>query len=443
MTILLLALLAGAVIYSLLSIVAAFRYLSVRPPTLSSPEPISILKPLAGLDLGLESNLRTFFEQDYPAFELLFAVRSQDDPAVAIVEKLRLEYPHIPSRLLVTGESPYPNAKVYSLQQMLAAAANDLVVMSDSDIRVTPSLLKTVAAEFQDAGLGVATCPYRAVAGPSFWSRLEAIGMNTDFAAGILVARMLEGMKFAVGPTIAARRRVLQAIGGFDRLKDYLAEDFVMGKFAADAGHGVILSSYVIEHHIGSADLRHNAAHRLRWARSTRRSRPLGYVGQLFTMPLPLALLLCAVNPAWWPALLVTLAVRLLAAYVVSARVLHARINWLLLPIEDVDCLLLLAGWILRQYDCLARAAVSSLFRRPVRAAAISRSGVKHGLRLRKFPVSQLERLPAPGHGVPPAADEPHQDRDKIAQGNERQPACHLPVLQNHAPHQPTRRRIA
>ena len=301
MTIVLLALLAGAVVYSVLSVVAAFRYLSVRPPALdvhktSAPEAISILKPLAGLDLELESNLQTFFEQDYPAFELLFAVRSGDDPAVAIVEKLRREYPQIPARLLVTGESPYPNAKVYSLEQMLEAAANDLVVMSDSDIRVTPALLKTVAAEFQDANLGVATCPYRAVAGPSFWSRLEAIGMNTDFAAGILVARMLEGMKFAVGPTIAARRRVLQAIGGFDRLKDYLAEDFVMGKFAADAGHGVILSSYVIEHHIGSADLRHNAAHRLRWARSTRRSRPLGYVGQLFTMPLPLALIVCAVS---------------------------------------------------------------------------------------------------------------------------------------------------
>jgi ceramide glucosyltransferase len=130
---------------------------------------------------------------------------------------------------------------------------------------------------------------------------------------------------------------VLQAIGGFDRLKDYLAEDFVMGKFAADAGHGVTLSSYVIEHHIGSADLRHNVAHRLRWSRSTRRSRPWGYVGQLFTMPLPLALLVCAVSPAWWPGLVVTFGVRLLAAYVISARVLRAQINWLLLPIEDVN----------------------------------------------------------------------------------------------------------
>ncbi len=120
--------------------------------------------------------------------------------------------------------------------------------------------------------------------------------MNTDFLAGILVARMLEGMQFAVGPTIAARRSALASIGGFDRLKDYLAEDFVMGKFAAEAGHGVILSSGVVEHHIGSTDFAHNAAHRLRWTRSTRRSRPWGYMGQLFTMPLPLAIALVAAD---------------------------------------------------------------------------------------------------------------------------------------------------
>lgn len=330
------ALLIGALMYSLLSIIAALRYLSVRPPAMASPEPVSILKPLSGLDLGLEANLRTFFEQDYPAFEILFAVREAGDPAVAVVEKLQSEYARIPSRLFVAGESPYPNAKAYSLNLMLAAAANDLVVMSDSDTRVTSTLLSTVTSEFQDVGLGIATCPYRAVAGKSFWSRLEATGMNTDFIAGMLVARMLEGMRFAVGPTIVARRGVLRAIGGFERLKDYLAEDFVMGKFAAEAGHGVILSAYVIEHHIGSADWQHNAAHRLRWARSTRRSRPWGYLGQLFTMPLPLALLACAVRPAWWPVLLLTLLVRVIAAYVVSARVLRAKINWLLLPIEDV-----------------------------------------------------------------------------------------------------------
>ena len=337
----LLALLAGALVYSGLVVIAALRYLAVRPPELKTAEPVSILKPLSGLDADLESNLRTFFEQDYPSFEILFAVREAHDPAVPIVEKLRGQYPNVPSRLLITGEPPYPNAKVFSLDRMLTASAHDLVVMSDSDIRVTPALLKTIAAEFQDPKLGVATCPYRAVAGGSFWSRLEAVGLNTDFLAGILVARMLEGMRFAVGPTIAARRHVLESIGGFDRLKDYLAEDFVMGKFAAESGHGVALSSYVIEHHIGGTDLtssgfRHNAAHRIRWTRSTRRSRPAGYVGQIFTMPVPVAVLLTAWNPEWWPVLPVTLAVRGVAAWTAGELVLHARLNWLLLPIEDI-----------------------------------------------------------------------------------------------------------
>ena len=329
-------LLAPALVYSALAIVAARRYLRVPAPSLlTTGEGVSILKPLAGLDLDLESNLRTFFEQDYTDFEILFAVRRPDDAAVAIVEKLQGEYSRVPSRLIVTGEPPYPNAKVYSLECMLAAAANDLVVMSDSDVRVTPSFLRTAAAEFQDPKLGVATCPYRAVAGASLWSRLEANGMNVDFLAGVLVARMLEGMRFAVGPTIVARRSALESIGGLERMKDYLAEDFFLGKFAAEAGQGVILSSYVVEHHIGSSDLRHNAAHRLRWARSTKRSRPFGYLGQAFTMPLPWAVTVCLVNPAWWPALPLTLAVRAASAYVVSTRVLGVKPNWALVPLED------------------------------------------------------------------------------------------------------------
>ena len=331
-----LLILCGAVVYSVMQVIAAIRYLSMKTPALKGCEPISILKPLAGLDLDLESNLRTFFEQDYPSFELLFAVRSESDPAVPVVTKLQSEYSNIPSRLVITGEPPYPNAKVFSLDRMMAAAANDLVVMSDSDIRVTPDCLRVIAAEFQDEHLGVATCPYRAVPGPSFWSQLEATGMNTDFWGGALVARMLEGMRFAVGPTIAARRRVLHSIGGFDRVKDYLAEDFVIGKFAADAGHGVILSSYVIEHHIGSATLSQNISHRLRWGRSTRRSRPAGYVGQLFTMPFPIALLVFAFAPGWWPVVPAALAVRALAAYMISARVLRAKLNWAFVPIEDI-----------------------------------------------------------------------------------------------------------
>ncbi|MDX2151693.1 MAG: bacteriohopanetetrol glucosamine biosynthesis glycosyltransferase HpnI [Bryobacteraceae bacterium] len=339
---LLLALVVGSLAYCVLTIVAARRHLAVRPASLPPAwPPVSVLKPLHGLEEGLESNLRTFFAQDYPDFELLFAVRVAEDPAAAVVEQLRAEYPQVAARLILTGQPPYPNAKVWSLTLMSREARNDLLVMSDSDIRATPEMLRVIAAEFSgDANLGVATCPYRAVPGRgSFWSLLEALGMNTEFWGSALVARMLEGMKFAVGPTIAARRKVLEAIGGFDRLKDYLAEDFVLGNFAAEQGHGVILSRYVVEHHIGAQPFWANARHRLRWNRSTRRSRPAGYVGQLFTNPTPLALLLVAVRPEWWPIAVFAMALRAAAAHAVSDWVLGdslCRRRWYLIPAQDL-----------------------------------------------------------------------------------------------------------
>jgi ceramide glucosyltransferase len=335
----LLALVTGSLVYCVLTIVAAARYRAVRPPQPVSFPPVSILKPLAAVDEGLEQNLRSFFEQQYPSFEILFAVRNGADPAVKVVERLQAEYPSVPSRLLVTGEPPYPNAKVYSLDRMLAEATHDLLVMSDSDIRVTPQMAAVIAAEFADEKLGLATCPYRAVPGRSFWSTLEAIGLNTEFIGGVLVARMLDGMKFALGPTIAARRGTLQRIGGFDAVKDFLAEDFVMGKLAAENGDRVILSSYVIEHRIGAQTLVQNLTHRLRWNRSTRRSRPWGYVGQLFTNPLPLALLLWIAFPPWWPVVVVTLLFRAAAAWATAGLVLHdplVRRLWWLVPLQDV-----------------------------------------------------------------------------------------------------------
>ena len=340
------ALVTGSIVYCILTVIAARRYLAVQPPPAMARPPVSVLKPLAGAEERLEANLRSFFEQDYPDFEILFAVRNEDDPAVEVACRLQARYPAVPSRLLVVGEPPYPNAKVWSLDHMLRAARHSLVVMSDSDIRVACDFLSRVAAEFADPKLGLASCPYRAVPGRGFWSKLEAIFMNTQFLGGVLAARMLEGMKFALGPTIAARRQVLAESGGFDRLKDYLAEDFVMGKFVAEARHGVILSSQVIEHHITGGELRENLAHRLRWCRSTRRSRPKGYAGELFTMPVPLALLLIAVDPAWWPLAAAALALRALAAWACASWVLHdplTRRHWWLVPLQD---LLAFALWL-------------------------------------------------------------------------------------------------
>jgi ceramide glucosyltransferase len=329
-------LLAGTMVYCAAVVIAAANYLSQKTSTGSDSAPISVLKPLSGADEGLEANLRSFFTQDHPDFELLFAVREAADPAVGVVDALRNEFPARSARLIITGEPPYPNAKVFSLDRMLAEARHNLLVMSDSDIRVQPGFLRAVATEFSDSRIALATCPYRATAGQSFWSKLEAEGMNTEFLAGLLVARLIEGVRFAVGPTIVARKSALAGIGGFAVLKDYLAEDFVMGKFAAEAGFGVILSRNIVQHHIGSETLRANASHRLRWARSTRRSRPLGYLGQIFTYTLPIASGILPFRPSWWPALAIAVLCRGAAAWATCSWILRAHPRWLLLILQDM-----------------------------------------------------------------------------------------------------------
>jgi ceramide glucosyltransferase len=249
---------------------------------------------------------------------------------------------------------------------MVGEASHDLLVMSDSDIRVTGDMLRVVGAEFAaDANLALLTCPYRAVPGASVWSRLEAVMMNTEFLAGILTARLLEGMKFAVGPTIVCRRAAVEAIGGFASLGEYLAEDFVFGERVAALGMGVELSRYVVEHRIGSSDFAENKDHRLRWVRSTRRSRPGGYVGQLFTYPVPLALLLLVVAPWAWPLALVAVGLRIANAWQVSQQILAdplTRHHSLLVPVQDVVSFLYwIAGfvgntihWRGKEYDLYA-----------------------------------------------------------------------------------------
>lgn len=338
---------AGSLVYCVLVIEGARRYLRARPEALRTPIPISVLKPLHGLDEGLAGNLRSFLAQDYPRFEVLFGVDEPGDPALAVAEAVMKEFPHVECRRLVTGKPAYQNPKVFSLERLAAAARHDLLVMSDSDIRVSPEMLRVIAAEFQDARLGVTTCPYRAVAGRSFWSALEATGMNTEFTAGILVARLVEGMKFGVGPTMAIRRQVLEAIGGFGRVKDSYIDDFLMGKFAAERGFGVALSSYVIEHRIGAQRFAANMRHRITWLRGTRRSRPRGYMGQIFTYPIPLALLLAALAPSWWPLLPAAAALRFISAWAVAGRVLRdplfVKRLWMV-PLQDIASFLFWIG---------------------------------------------------------------------------------------------------
>ncbi|MFN9920552.1 MAG: glycosyltransferase [Acidobacteriota bacterium] len=332
----------GALVYCFLVLIGTYRYLSVVPPAAPKRWPaVSVLKPLKGVDEGLEENLESFFRQEYAGeWEMLLAVESCEDPAWGVVKRLQEKYPEVEARVLIVGEPPWHNAKVWSLAQMTREAKHELVVMADSDIRVEAGMLEKVAGEFAgDEKLGVATCPYRAVGGSSVWSQMEALGMNTEFIAGVLVARMIEGMRFTLGPTVVARKAAIAAAGGWEELKDYLAEDFVLGQRVTERGWNSILSGCVVEHRIGSQGREANFRHRLRWYRSTRRSRPAGYVGQFFTNPLVVFLLL-------WPLAdfqAAFLGVALMLRYTVGFATLNGVLNggmgvreiWQL-PVQDV-----------------------------------------------------------------------------------------------------------
>ena len=334
------ALVLGGSVYYGLVIRAARRHAGrLAPSSRGWSSKVSVLKPLAGLELGLEDHLRSFFALDYPDFELLFAVRDASDPAAATARRLIAEHPNVPAELHVTGAPPsleqYPNAKVYSLIRLAACARGD---GRGND-------LQGIAADFADARVGVSTCPYRAAPGGGLWSRLEAIGMNTEFWGGVLTAQSLSPMDFAVGPTMAIRRACLDELGGFEATRDYLAEDFVLGQWARQRGWQVVLSKQVVDHHIGSSGFLENFKHRIRWYRSTRRSRPLGYLGQIFTNPLPLAVLLAlATDGAPWRVALLGLCaiLRAGAAQAGSGEALHVRLSagdWLLLPLQDLASL--------------------------------------------------------------------------------------------------------
>jgi ceramide glucosyltransferase len=344
--VLILCLLASFV-YCLLGVVASVRHRRRRMILLKPELPfISVLKPLSGQERTLEKNLQSFFEQDYPSFELLFAVRTPDDPAVPVLNRLHEQFPGVRSRLLVTGDPPYANAKVYSLARMTAAANYTWLVMSDSDVRVSGDFLRRLSFELISHDYDLATCPYRAVPGSNIWSVLEALGMNTEFWSAALVAKLIEGVRFTVGPTVVAHKNVFEAIP-WDSISAYLAEDFVLGLRAAERGFRVDLSRVIVEHHLSDESMAENMSHRLRWARSTRRSRPWGYIGQLLTNPIPLALLLLLVDPGLWWLLVASFVLRAGVAYATGYHLLRDRLTLLYAPLIPLQDLLSFVFWML------------------------------------------------------------------------------------------------
>src|SRR5215813_15275856 len=252
---------------------------------------VAVLKPLHGLEPHLERNLESFFLQDYPEFQLLFGVRDSNDPALRIVELLQRKHPQVKSRIVVTGEPEYPNAKVFTLEKMLACAGASYLVITDSDVCVNKNCLREVVTPLLESQNGGVTCLYRGLTAGGFWSRLEALGMSVELPSGVLVANMMEGMRFALGPIMATRRDVLDLIGGISALGPYCADDYVLGNRAHAGGKRVVLSQHIIGHVAMNTSARRSLQHQVRWMRSTRFSRSAGHVGTGLTYAMPFGLL--------------------------------------------------------------------------------------------------------------------------------------------------------
>lgn len=311
------------------------------------PPPVSILKPLKGVDPEIWESFCSHCEQDYPEFQLIFGVSDPADPAVGLVRKLQAKYPNLPIELIVCDRALGANVKVSNLAQMLPAARHEFVLVNDSDIRVPPNYLRTVIPALANDSVGLVTCLYRGVASSTLGSRLEALGIGTDFAPGVLSARLLErGLHFGLGSTLAFRRRDLAAIGGFESLLDYLADDYELGRRIAAKGKKVELSAATVTTFLPAYTPRQFFRHQLRWSRTIRDARRCGYAGLLFTFGLPWALvtLLAARGADWaWMLFGMTLAVRL-AVGCGALVMLHDRQNFrrealadlYLLPLRDL-----------------------------------------------------------------------------------------------------------
>ena len=261
--------------------------------------PLSLLKPLHGDEPGLEDNLTTFFEQDYPAYEILFCAASVEDAGICAARRVAARFPHISTRFFFTGEPKYINAKVHSLEVMTAAASYPILVVSDSDVQVDAGYLRAVAMPFSEPAVGGMTCLYRGVAAEGgLWAWLEAVGMSVEMTAGVLVANLLEGMQFALGPTMAVRKECVEKMGGMGTLGDYCSDDYLLGNEVYKQGRRVVLSHHVIDHMIINSGMMDSWKHQARWMKSTRFSRPKGHLGTALTFSMPFALLAWAAGTA-------------------------------------------------------------------------------------------------------------------------------------------------
>ncbi|PYM08826.1 MAG: hypothetical protein DMD82_01510 [Candidatus Rokuibacteriota bacterium] len=304
--------------------------------------PVTVLKPIRGVEPGLYDNQRSFCEQDYPAFQVVFGVRDARDPAIPIIERVIRDLPGRDLTLVVSDRVVGANYKASNLANMYESAKHDLLVVADSDMRVDPNYLGTVVGPLADPRVGVVTCLYRGRSERGVWSALGAMFINEWFLPSVLVARTFQPDRFCFGATMAVRREALEAIGGFTRLAAYLADDYMLGALMNERGLRVALSSYVVDNIVSEPDFKTLFRHELRWARTIRTAEPLGYAMSFLTYSLVLSGMYLLVSSFSGLGAVVAggaLTVRLATHYAVRASlgIAEPRRPWLV-PVRDLLC---------------------------------------------------------------------------------------------------------
>src|ERR1700722_8309329 len=316
---------AFPLVYYLLAIFAALAFSHAAkaqaPSTPTFEPPVSILKPVHGVDFASYENYASFCTQDYPEYEILFAVNDESDPAIAVVTQVITDYPQRHISLLIGAECFGANQKVNNLARLTREAKHEVLALSDGDVRVGPQYLRNVVAPLRDHNVGAVTSFYRGIAQNNLYAELEAVGAASDFFAGVLMAAWTEGVKFTLGAAVATTKTWMRKIGGFEAIAAFLADDYEIGRRVAQAHGRVVLSDETVSTMYPAQALRSFWQHQLRWARTVRLCRPVSYAALLFTQGLPWVIAAAVLAPAHWIAalyLLTYLVLRLATAWLVG-----------------------------------------------------------------------------------------------------------------------------
>ena len=338
---LLLLLSLSAIAYYGYAIYAANKFFAHSPVYDEAFHPaVSILRPICGIDSKTYQNLASFCQQEYPEYQIIFGVQDPQDPSMEVVRQLIKDFANLDIQVTASLYSFGANRKVSNLAHAVTKAKYDILLLADSDVRVEPDYLRRVIQPLSDPAVGVVTCLYRSIA-QGWVTTVEALSTPTEFLPGVLVSTALEGIKFAMGQTIVIRRSVLEEIGGFAAIADYLADDFQLGFLPTQAGYKVVLSDYLIDHVMPQSEIAESIHRQTRWLVGIRASRPWGYIGLIFThgtVTSLLFLLATGGSVLGWSVLSVAWVMRLAMAWFVGIRCLGdpvaQKLFWLV-PLRD------------------------------------------------------------------------------------------------------------